>query len=146
MARYADDTAPTAADIGYDNSSSNLDSTTVKDALDELDGEKSDITRTANAQTGTSYTFALTDAGNLVTGANASAITWTVPPNSSVAFEAGTQIDLLQEGAGQITLAEGAGVTINSKDGNLKLTGQYSAATLIKTATDTWTLFGDLSA
>lgn len=106
----------------------------------------SPIARDVNAQTGTTYTFVLTDSGKLVTGANASAITWTVPPNASVAFEVGTQIDLGQEGAGQITLAEGAGVTINSKDSNKKLTGQYSAGTLVKTAMDAWTLYGDLAA
>lgn len=106
----------------------------------------SPIIRQVNAQTGTTYTFVLTDRGKLITGTNASAITWTVPPNASVAFEVGTQIDLAQEGAGQITLAQGVGVTINSKDSNMKLTGQYSAGTLVKTSTDVWMLFGDLVA
>lgn len=146
MARFAQDTTPRSSDISYDNSASGLAAGNAKAALDELAAEKSDITRAVNAQTGTSYTFVLADAGKLVTGANASAITWTVPPNASAAFPVGTQIDLLQEGAGQITLAQGSGVTINSKGSNLKLTGQYSAATLVKTATDAWTLFGDLSA
>ena len=99
-----------------------------------------------NEQTGTTYTLALTDDGKVVEMNNASANTLTVPPNSSVAFPVGAQILVLQTGAGQTTLAAGAGVTINSKDGNLKLSAQWCAATLIKRATDTWVVVGDLSA
>lgn len=99
-----------------------------------------------NAQTGTSYTLVLTDAGKMVTCTNASAITLTVPPNSSVAFPTNTRIDLLQYGAGQVTVAAGAGVTIYSKASALKLSAQYAGATLWKKATDTWVLVGDISA
>lgn len=99
-----------------------------------------------NAQVGTTYTLALTDDGKVVEMNNASANTLTVPPNSSVAFPVGSQILVLQTGAGQTTLAAGAGVTINSKDGNLKLSAQWCAATLIKRATDVWVVVGDLSA
>ena len=99
-----------------------------------------------NEQTGTTYTLALTDDGKVVEMNNASANTLTVPPNSSVAFPVGSQILVLQTGAGQTTLAAGAGVTVNSKDGNLKLSAQWCAATLIKRATDVWVVVGDLSA
>ena len=99
-----------------------------------------------NAQTGTSYTLVLGDAGKMVTMTNASANTLTVPPNSSVAFPTNTRIDMLQYGAGQTTIAAGAGVTIYSSGSKLKLTGQYSGATLWKKATDTWVLVGDISA
>jgi hypothetical protein len=99
-----------------------------------------------NAQVGTTYTLALTDDGKVVEMNNASANTLTVPPNSSVAFPVGAQILVLQTGAGQTTVAAGAGVTINSKDGNLKLSAQWCAATLIKRATDSWVVVGDLSA
>ena len=99
-----------------------------------------------NAQVGTTYTLALTDDGKVVEMNNASANTLTVPPNSSVAFPVGSQILVLQTGAGQTTVAAGAGVTINSKDGNLKLSAQWCAATLIKRATDVWVVVGDLSA
>jgi hypothetical protein len=99
-----------------------------------------------NAQTGTSYTLVLGDAGKMVTMTNASANTLTVPPNSSVAFPTNTRIDMLQYGAGQTTIAPGAGVTIYSSGSKLKLTGQYSGATLWKKATDTWVLVGDISA
>ena len=99
-----------------------------------------------NEHTGTTYTMALTDDGKVVEMNNASANTLTVPPNSSVAFPVGSQIVVLQTGAGQTTLAAGAGVTVNSKDGNPKLSAQWCAATLIKRATDVWVVVGDLSA
>jgi hypothetical protein len=98
-----------------------------------------------NAQTGTTYTFVLADAGKMVTSSNGSAQTLTVPPNSSVAYATGTQIIVQAIGSGTATLAEGSGVTINSKDSNKDIDGQYAAATLIKTATDTWSLIGALA-
>jgi hypothetical protein len=97
-----------------------------------------------NAQTGTTYTFVLADAGKLVTSSNGSAQTLTVPPNSSVAFAIGSQIIVQNIGSANATLAQGSGVTIQSKDSNKEIDGQYAAATLIKTATDTWTLIGAL--
>ena len=99
-----------------------------------------------NSQTGTTYTLALADAGRLVDLNNASSITMTVPPNSSVAFPVGTRINILQSGAGQVTIAAGAGVTINSKGAALKITGQWSAATLIQRSANTWVLIGDIAA
>jgi len=98
-----------------------------------------------NAQTGTTYTFVLADAGKMVTSSNGSTQTLTVPPNSSVAYATGTQIIVQAIGSGTATLAEGSGVTINSKDSNKDIDGQYAAATLIKTATDAWSLIGALA-
>ena len=99
-----------------------------------------------NAQTGTTYTFVLTDGGKLVTASNGSAQTYTVPPNSSVAFPTGTTITIIGIGAGKVTLAQGSGVTINSKDSEKAIDGQHASVTLIKTATDTWQLIGALQA
>ena len=98
-----------------------------------------------NAQTGTTYTFVLADAGKMVTFANGSAQTITVPPNSSVAFAVGTQIILQGILAGVVTLVAGAGVTVNSKDAALAIDGQWAAVTLVKTATDVWSLIGALA-
>ena len=98
-----------------------------------------------NAQTGTTYTLVIADANKLVTLSNAAAITMTVPPNSSVAFPIGTRLDLAQIGAGQVTVAQGSGVTVSATPG-LKFRARYAGATLIKTGTDAWLLFGDLSA
>ncbi len=98
-----------------------------------------------NQQSGTTYTTVLTDRDTLIECSNASAITVTVPPNSSVAYPIGTSIDILQTGAGQVTIAAGSGVTVNSTPG-LKLRAQWSSATLFKRGTDTWVVMGDLSA
>lgn len=99
-----------------------------------------------NAQTGTSYTAVLGDDGDLVTLDNAAAITFTVPPNSSVAFGIGTQINIMQLGAGQVTITAGAGVTLRSAGSKLKTSAQYAVATCCKIATDTWVVIGSLAA
>lgn len=101
------------------------------------------INLTLNAQTGTVYTPILTDNGKLVTLSNASAIVLTVAPNSTYAFATGAQVNIQQIGAGAVTVAAGAGVTINGTGTALR--AQWSAATLVKTATDVWTLIGDLA-
>lgn len=94
---------------------------------------------------GTSITLALGDAEKYIRTTSASAVTITVPPNSSVAFAIGTQIDFFQDGAGQVTFAEGSGVTINRSYG-LKIAVQYQAATLVKVDTNEWDLIGALTA
>jgi len=98
-----------------------------------------------NVQTGTTYTLVLADAFKMVAMNNAAANTLTVPPNSSVAFPVGTRIDLSQDGAGQTTIAAGSGVTIRTPE-TLKIRKRYGKATLIKRATDTWDLEGNLEA
>jgi len=92
-----------------------------------------------------SYTLVLADAGKLVEVNNASANTLTVPPNSSVAFAVGTQILVVQQGAGATTITAGSGVTLRSKDGNLAIDGQYASVALVKRATDEWYVTGALA-
>jgi hypothetical protein len=92
-----------------------------------------------------SYTLVLADDGKVVELLNASPVTLTVPLNSTVAFPIGTQITILQTGAGQVTIQPTSGVTINANPG-FKLRAQWTAGTLIKRATNTWVLLGDLSA
>ena len=98
-----------------------------------------------NAQSGTTYTFVLADAGKFVSSDNGSAQVFTVPPNSSIAYAVGTQIIVQNIGSANCTLGEGSGVTVNSKDSNKEIDGQFAAATLIKTATDAWSLIGALA-
>jgi hypothetical protein len=103
-----------------------------------------------NAQTGTTYTFALTDNGKLVTASNASTQTYSIPTNASVAFPTGTQINIIQIGAGQVTIqAVTSGTTTVASTGATaaapKLRAQYSSATCIKVATDTWYVVGDIA-
>lgn len=97
-----------------------------------------------NNQTGTTYTFVLADANQWVTANNASATTYTVPPNSSVAYVTNTVIQLYNLGAGKLTLAPGAGVTISSTGSNLSLV-QHAGGYLLKTGTNTWELSGTIS-
>jgi hypothetical protein len=108
------------------------------------------INLTLNSQTGTTYTFALGDNGQLVTASNASAQTYSIPTNASVAFPVGAQINIIQIGAGQVTInAVTSGTTTVASTGataaSPKLRVQYSSATCIKVATDTWYVVGDIS-
>jgi hypothetical protein len=101
-----------------------------------------------NAQTGTSYTTVLADNGKLVTLSNASAIAVTIPPNSSVAYPVGAQINMAQLGAGQVTVSGGSGVTVVSTGATAtspKARAQYSTLTAVQTSTDNWLIMGDIS-
>ena len=89
-----------------------------------------------NTQTGTTYTFVLTDQGKLITLNNAAAQTVTIPLNSTVAFPTGTVISLLALGAGVVTVAGTSGVTITPGSGTTL--AQNEAATLIKRDTNEW--------
>ena len=106
------------------------------------------ISYAINAQTGTTYTLALLDAGKIVTSSNAATVVITIPPNSSVAYPIGSSITVVSIGAGLTNFAIGSGVTINSTGAVPAapvLRVQYSSATAIKTATDTWVVVGDIS-
>lgn len=121
------------------------------DTLASLNAKISDADLQAKAltiseQTDASYTLVLANDGELVDMNRATAQTLTVPPNSSVAFPTGAQVLVRQKGAGQVTIAAGVGVTLQSADGELKTRVQHSVAGLAKVATDTWVVFGDLTA
>lgn len=97
-----------------------------------------------NAQTGTTYTLAATDASKVVTASNASAITITVP---SGVYVAGDIITVIQIGAGQVTFAA-SGTTITSTGATAaapKIRAQYAAAQVICTASNTFTIVGDIA-
>jgi hypothetical protein len=90
------------------------------------------------------YVLAIGDANQGVETNLGTALTVTVPPNSSVAFPIGTTILVIRLGAGTATIVAGGGVTIHSAGGVLTLRAQYSTATLLKRGTDEWYLFGDI--
>ena len=92
---------------------------------------------TYNAQTGATYTFALTDVGKTVTASNASASTYTIPPTASVAWPTGTTLEVTNLGAGVVTFAAGAGVTVTNTAATL---AQYASAALIRTGLNAWTV------
>jgi hypothetical protein len=99
-----------------------------------------------NQQTGTSYTLALADNGKVVEVSNSSAITVSVPTNST-AFPIGAQITVLQTGTGQITFsAVTPGTTTVNGTPGLKLRTRWSSAVLIKRDTEQWVVLGDLVA
>ena len=100
-----------------------------------------------NARTA-SYTLVLADKDKLVEVSVASANTVTIPLNSSVAYPIGTQINILQTGAGQTTISGTSGVTVNSTGATTaspKLRAQWSSATAIKRDTDSWVVVGDIA-
>lgn len=97
----------------------------------------------SNEQT-SSYTLVLSDYGKMIEMNVSSANTLTVPADSSVNFDIGTQIMILQTGTGQTTITPDSGVTIYSKNSEYKLDAQWSSAVIIKRAADTWVALGDL--
>ena len=93
-----------------------------------------------------SYTLdALALRDEIIEVASGSATTITIPADSAVNYPIGSSIDILQTSTGQVTIAAGAGVTVNATPG-LKLRTQWSSATLLKRAANTWVVYGDLTA
>jgi hypothetical protein len=112
------------------------------DGTQTLEGVPS---RTPIIQKTASYTLSsLTERDDLIEMGSSSAITLTIPADSSVNFPVGTSIDILQTGTGQVTIA-GSGFTPNATPG-LKLRTQWSSCTLFKRAANTWVVYGDLTA
>jgi hypothetical protein len=104
-----------------------------------------------NAQTGTTYTFVLADADNkLITASNASAQTYSIPTNATTAFPIGTQLNIIQIGAGQVTVQAATSgtttvVSTGATSASPKCRAQYSAITLVKRDTDSWYAIGDIA-
>ena len=95
------------------------------------------LAMTQNAQTGVTYSFLLADFTKLVTLNNASAVAVTLPLEATVAWPTSTQLRLLNLGAGTVTVAGAAGVTISGTPLTL---AQFKGANLIKTGTNTWVM------
>jgi hypothetical protein len=99
--------------------------------------------------TGTTYTTSHTlvagNAGTLVKMSVSSAHTLTIPPEITYNFPVGTQIVVVQLGAGQTTITPGAGVSLVSEGGKRITKAQYATASLIKLGTDQWLLTGNLT-
>jgi len=107
--------------------------------------EQDDTTLSFNAQTGTTYTLVASDSAKLVTTSNASAVTVTIPPS---VFTTGNQINVQSIGVGLTTLVAGAGVTITSTGATAAapvLRARYSACTVICTASNVFTVIGDIA-
>ena len=106
--------------------------------------EQDDTTISFNAQTGTTYTLVASDVSKLVTTSNASAVVVTIP---SGVFSAGNIINVQSIGVGLTTISGGA-VTITSTGASSSapiLRARYSACSIICTASNVFTVIGDLS-
>ena len=133
-----------AGDVLVDNSGSSLrvtgsvdiSSSTLIQGL--LTNYNSYNTQTSN------YTLVLADASKIVEMNVGSANTVTVPANSSVAFPIGTEITVMQYGAGVTTIVAASGVTFRSKDFGTRIGDQYTGATLVKRGTNEWYLIGNI--
>ena len=101
--------------------------------------------RTIANISGTSYTPVISDAGKALTFSSSSNITLTISSDSTTNYNIGQTLLIIQKGSGVVTVSNGSGVTINSKNNYKKTAGQFSEARLLKTASNEWLLSGDLS-
>jgi hypothetical protein len=138
-----------ASGIGFKDSTGTVQATIDSNGLD-VDTLTASSGRIAsvevNAQTGTTYTLVLGDAGKVVTMSNASANTLTIPTNASVAYDVGTVINVMMIGAGTTTIAGDTGVTVNGTSaGSVDVSAQYQGVALLKIATDSWAVSGAIA-
>ena len=145
---YLVDSAPGALDTLNELAAAINDDSSYAATVTNALASKSPLYPSTNAQTGSTYTLALSDAGKYVEMNNASSNTLTVPLNASVAFPIGSEITIIQTGSGTTTISPAGGVTVNyySLTGSATRTikAQWAAATLIKRAENTWVLIGNL--
>ena len=90
-------------------------------------------------------TIATADAGKHFYSTSASNLILTIANNASQAFQTGSALTIINEGTGNITVAQGSGVTLylagNATSGNRTIS-TFGMATCIKVATDTWFING----
>lgn len=102
---------------------------------------------TVTTQGATAYTAQLGDNHGYILFTNNAPVSFTIPPQSAVAWDASTTISFEQGGTGQVTVVAGAGVTVAYLPGlGLKTIGQHAVAQLVRTGTNTWSLFGAITA
>lgn len=132
--------------IDFPSSFTNLTATTVT-ATGNIIGHIATVEKTGSY---TPTSGDISDDGKLIEFNSTSAQTFTIPTNSNNPYPVGTQISILQTNSGQTTITGASGVTLNCTPQPTANTGklrtQWSSATLIKRATNTWVLIGDLSA
>lgn len=104
--------------------------------------QASDFNYTRNVQTGPNYTFVIGDRGKLVEFQNSGGTNVTIPLNSSVAYEIGDTIEILNASTGSVFINAAVGVTLNAEAGVTILSGQWQRATLVQRTIDNWVLTG----
>lgn len=136
---------PTATIVGRKTAGTGAaESLNAADARSVTDVDRAGTFSGVNTQTGTAYTLVESDRGKVVLMSNAAANTLTIPSNASVAFPVGTVIGVLQDGAGQTTIAINTD-TLSSYGSKQKLRVQYSFALLMKVSSTRWVLSGDIA-
>lgn len=114
----------------------------IQDNFERIDKRLAPVIAT---ETTTARTLDIDDAWTWIRTTNAAAVTVTVPPQATVAWQLATEIILEQAGAGQITVAAGAGVTINTSE-TLLSKAQFAVLGLKRVAENQWTLTGERQA
>ena len=97
-----------------------------------------------NTQSGTPYQAAFSDNNNVIVFTDASAVTFTIPANATVAFPVGAILTAIQYGAGQVTISPAGGVTIQTPS-SLTSRAQYSTVSVVQVSANTWVAGGDLT-
>ena len=123
-------------------------SNTINQTQVFIDGVWKNVKDVESSEKTADYTLTIVDSGKTLymAGTTAGNNDVTIPLNASVPFAIGTRIEVVQTGSAQTSFVATSGVTLNSKLSNKKISARYGGATLIKTATDTWLLIGDLTA
>jgi hypothetical protein len=123
-------------------------SNTINEIQIFVDGVWRNIKDVESLEKTADHTLVIIDSGKTLymAGTTAGNNDVTIPTNTSVPFPVGTRIEVVQTGTAQTSFIPASGVTLNSKFSNRKISARYGGATLIKTATNTWLLIGDLSA
>jgi hypothetical protein len=101
--------------------------------------------RPVQTVSGTSYTLLEADAGKEIVFTSSSAVTVTVPAETTYNFTIGQTFAFFQKGSGAVSFTAAAGVTLRSKSSYVKISSQYAEVKITKIAADEWALTGDLS-
>lgn len=104
---------------------------------------KADSVQPINVQTGTTYAASASDVGKLVTLSNAGAVTVVLPSDTVADIPLGARIDFASIGSGLTSFDGGGTATVNPASPTLR--AQWSAATAVKLASNTWLVIGDLA-
>lgn len=151
VASVAADAAQASADAAAAAASASAAASSASSAATSASSSATSATASAAASkltpetiAGTTYTADIGDANKILETSSGSSVTFTIPPNADVAFDVGTQFAIAQGGAGQVTVAPGSGVTLQSKYSRTKTEAQHGIIFVVKVATNTWRLTGDL--
>jgi hypothetical protein len=132
-------------DHSFSNSSASLFKVKDSGSVNTIFNITGTGTQAYRPLTGLSNDFTASVTGGGVYARISGSLTCSIQPNSVVPIPTGVEFEFFQYSNHQLHFDTGSGVILNSKNGNVKLTGQFSAATLKKVATDEWDLIGDLS-